>query len=155
MRTAARKVLLATRQWALVVRFRDVLRQAGFELAPTVVLPQILPAALAENPGCLALIDGNSVISWRSLAAARPGSPDSLLVLCSRKVTPQLVQGALESGIDGVLSVRLPVEEAAQALLAICGGVRQFRFQPPAPVRMQQPAAAARDEFDAAWMFGS
>jgi DNA-binding NarL/FixJ family response regulator len=155
MRPASRRVLLVTRQWALVVRFREVLRQAGFPLAPKVILPPMLPGALAENPGCLALIDGSSAVSWRSLAAVRPDTPDSLLVLCSRKVTPQLVQAALESGLDGVISVRLPVEEAAQALLAICGGERQFRFQPPAAVRMQAPAAPAPDEFDEAWMFGS
>lgn len=154
MKTERRKVLLATRQWALVARFRDVLRQAGFAVAPAVVLPPMLPAALIENPGSLALIDGNSNVAWRSLTAVRPASPDSLLVLCSRKVTPQLVQASLESGMDGVLSTRLPVEEAAQALLAICGGVRQLRFQPRAMVQAPAPAVA-RDEFDAAWMFGS
>ena len=145
--------MLATRQMSLVMRFREVLRRAGFQPA-TLVLPSMLPSVLTENPGCLALIDGNSTVAWRSLAAVRSSTPGSLLVLCSRNVTPQLVQSALELGMDGVLSTRLPADEAAQALLAICDGERQFRFQPPAGHLILAPAAAAREEFDAAWMFG-
>ena len=56
--------------------------------------------------------------------------------------------------MNGLLSTKLPVDDAAQTLLQICHGERCFRFDAEME---RKPLAAARyasrTPFDASWMF--
>ena len=112
----------------------------------------------------LVIVDGNSAPYWHSLAEAQEIAPDSHFVLCTKRVTPLLVREAFECGLHGVLSSQLAVDDAAHALVQICRGERQFRFDPPetrfvSPRRVEPAhdtaAAPPPDpaDFDALWMF--
>jgi DNA-binding NarL/FixJ family response regulator len=124
-------VVCATRRTVFATAFREIVQRAGFTRGLVTVPPTQLFDAVKDNPGCLVIIDGNSAPFCHSLAEAQKGAPDSRFVLCSNRVTPLLVREAFECGLHGVLSSRLPVDDAAQALTRICQGERQFRFDAP------------------------
>lgn len=164
MKPASRRVVFSTRSSLFPNLFLEVLGRAGFKGDPVIVRPERLLDAVMGNPGCLVIIDGGSAPCWSRLVEIRQAAPDSPLVLCSRKITPDFLMAAFESGIQGVLSARLSVEDAVDALVRICNGEQQIRFDPPGTRvrytrlaemgRHPAPAKAATpDGFDALWMF--
>ena len=132
----------------------QAVRQAGLQSDPVAIDPSELQIALLAAGGALVLIDSRFAPSWEAMARARAASPQARLVLCSRNVTPDLVRAAMECGLDGVLSTRLPLEDTGQTLRRICRGERQFRFETAQP-RAVVAAQAADGDFDAFWMLGS
>ena len=64
------------------------------------------------------------------------------------------LDAAVDAGVDGLISTKLPLEDASQTLLQICHGERCFRFDAEME---RQPLGAARHAsrkpFDASWMF--
>ena len=146
MTMTSRRVVCATRRTVFAAAYREIVQRAGFTRALVTVPPTLLFDAVKDSPGCLVIIDGNSAPYWHSLAAAQQIAPGSHFVLCSKRVTPLLVREAFECGLHGVLSSRLAVDDAAQALVQISRGERQFRFDPPEN-RFESPhrAEPARD----------
>ena len=152
---AFQHVVFATNRPLRMLRLQGVLRAAGMDCEPLVMSPrQWCDTPEAQN-SCLVFLDARSAPSWQSMALARRRASNSRFVVCSPVVTPELVRSAMECGMDGVLSTRLTLEDAARALRQICRGERQFRFQ-PAAVRPSTPLPApAPPDFDTLWMFGT
>jgi DNA-binding NarL/FixJ family response regulator len=100
------------------------------------------------------VIDAEPSLDWEELVALRRDKPDSLFVLWSSRITPDFALAAVQSGVDGLISTKLPLEDASQTLLQICHGERCFRFDAEME---RQPLGAARHAsrkpFDASWMF--
>jgi hypothetical protein len=150
---AFRRIVFATTRPVRMIRLQPILRTAGIEAAPVVMDPQRWCETPAAQSECLVFLDSRSAPSWEKIAAARRGAVGSRFVLCSRIVTPELVRSAMECGIDGVLSTGLPEDDAVSALLQICQGERQFRFEPVKAQPAAMPVAVPAD-FDMLWMFG-
>jgi DNA-binding NarL/FixJ family response regulator len=147
-------IVFATNRPLRMARMEQVLRMVGLLEKPVFVAPSLLCQTLGAAGDALVLIDGRSQPSWEMMARARRGSPASRFVLCSKTVTPELVQAAMECGLDGVLSTSLAVQDAALTLQQIRQGERKFRFE-PAPSPMAIKAAPAAVDFDGFWMFGA
>jgi len=149
-----RKILLVTERPPLVAGFLQLLHAAGWESAFSIVSPVELPHALAIQEPCLVVIDAEPSLDWEELVALRSQKADSLFVLWASRVTPDFALAAVQSGVHGLISTKLPLEDASQTLLQICHGERCFRFdaemerQPLSGVRN-----ASRKPFDASWMF--
>lgn len=122
------RIVFATERPLLVVGFREVLRRAGLDLEPAVVEPTGLASSLRAEEKWLVMLDGESLLPWEALDATRLRSPRSLFVICCAAIRPELVMAAIEHGLDGIISTRIPVPEATEALELICQGERQFRF---------------------------
>ncbi len=98
--------------------------------------------------------------AWRKHKRSRPFS----LCAVHQASDASPGSGAFQCGLHGVLSSQLAVDDAAHALVQICRGERQFRFDPPetrfvSPRRVEPAhdtaAAPPPDpaDFDALWMF--
>ncbi|HEV3200967.1 MAG TPA: hypothetical protein VGZ73_23860 [Bryobacteraceae bacterium] len=146
------RILFATDQSSLLAYFRAVLRVSGFAAESAILRQRTGFARLHPEDTFLIFVDANRAPSQDMLAQAVRSAPHSRFVLSGRNITPQMLLTAIESGLHGVLAMGLPVEEAAQALLRIWDGERQFRFD-CGPVRPAAPPAEC-DDFDSAWMFG-
>lgn len=120
------RILLVTGRPLLSLNFALLLEAAGLGVRHAVVSPAELPQQFAD--GCLAVVDSECGMAWRRLASLRREAPNSHLVIWCRTPTPQLAQAVLEAGLDGLLAIDLPASEAAQSLLRICEGRREFRF---------------------------
>jgi DNA-binding NarL/FixJ family response regulator len=149
-----RKIFLVTECPPLVAGFLQLLHAAGWESAFSIVSPLELPQALAIQEPCLVVIDAEPSFDWQELVDLRRHKPDSLFVLWSSRVTPEFALAAVDAGVDGLISTKLPLEDASQTLLQICHGERCFRFDAEME---RQPLGAARHAsrkpFDASWMF--
>ncbi len=148
-----RKILLITERPPMVAGFLQLLDLAGLGNEFAIINPGDLSAAVTND--CLLVIDVEPGLDWDELAGARRNHPGAIFVLWCSRVTPHLAMAAIDAGVHGLLSTRLPVPEAAQALMQICGGDRYFRFEPDLDRR---PAASRSYEtrpFDASWMFPS
>ena len=149
-----RKIFLVTERPPLVAGFLQLLHAAGWESAFSIVSPVELPQALAIQEPCLVVIDSEPSFDWQELVDLRRHKPDSLFVLWSSRVTPEFALAAVDAGVDGLISTKLPLEDASQTLLQICHGERCFRFDAEME---RQPLGAARPgsrkPFDASWMF--
>jgi hypothetical protein len=149
-----RKILLVTERPPLVAGFLQLLHSAGWESAFSIISPVELPHALAIQEPCLVVIDAEPSLDWEELVALRSQKADSLFVLWASRVTPDFALAAVQSGVHGLISTKLPLEDASQTLLQICHGERCFRFdadmerQPLSGVRN-----VSRKPFDASWMF--
>ena len=122
------RVLLVTERPLLALTFRELLESAGWNTAPVLLRPQELAACLGPDTEALAMIDARAGLSWQTYTDACTRAPHSRLVVWCEEVTPQSVQAAMESGVHGLLSVRLAPADAAQALIHVWQGERQFRF---------------------------
>jgi DNA-binding NarL/FixJ family response regulator len=123
------RIVFATDRPLLAVGFREVLRRAGLETEPWVVEPAALAGSVRPDETWLVMLDGESPLLWDSLDAARRCAGKSRFVICCGAVTPGLVMAAMQHELDGLISTRIPVPEATEALSRICAGERQFRFQ--------------------------
>jgi DNA-binding NarL/FixJ family response regulator len=129
MEPAIDRIVFATERPLLVVGFREVLRRAGLDAEPWVLEPSALEDSLQAEEAWLIILDGESLQSWDSLEESRRRAPRSLFVICCGAITPELVLAAIEHQLDGIISTRIPVSEATEALARICNGEKQFRFQ--------------------------
>jgi DNA-binding NarL/FixJ family response regulator len=123
------RVVFATDRPLLLAGFREVLRRVGINCEPGVIEPARLVESVESSERCLVFLDGEGMPSWENLEMARLRTPKSRFVVCCGVIRPELVLAAMERGLDGLLSTRVPVPEAADALTQICRGERQFRFQ--------------------------
>ncbi len=149
---AVRQISFVTTRPVRLARVHPVLRAVGLWWEPIVMSPQQWCDSPTSPDGSLVFFDGPSALAWERVAAPR-GTAASRFVLCSKTVTPGLVRMAMDCGMDGVLSTRLAVEDAALALLRICRGKRQFRFEATTVLAAPAPTAPPA-EFDRLWMFG-
>jgi DNA-binding NarL/FixJ family response regulator len=149
-----RKIFLVTERPPLVAGFLQLLDGAALGNEFAIVSPTELLQAFHVPESCLMVIDIEPGLEWEDLIEARRSHPDALFVLWCSRVTPELALAAVEAGVNGLLSTKLPLEEASQALVRICQGERYFRFEPDL---QRRPAASSRSyetaPFDASWMF--
>ena len=122
------RIVFATDRPLLVVGFREVLRRAGLDTEPWILEPTMLTASLRPQETWLVMLDGESLLPWDALDEARRRAPKSRFVICCSSIAPELVLAAIEHELDGIISTRVPVPEATDALARICNGERQFRF---------------------------
>jgi hypothetical protein len=133
--------------------FREVLRQAGFAAEPVMLNPDTAYAHLTGKEPCLVFLDAECASTPETLDDVICGAPGSRFVLAGSEITPDMLLLAVEAGVHGVLSTRLPIEEAAQRVTRIWDGERQYRFDSAPAAPSVTPLAAGAD-FDADWMFG-
>jgi DNA-binding NarL/FixJ family response regulator len=137
--TACRPIL-ATPNPLLIASVREVLSAAGITADPRVITPDGLGRTLPHADGCLVILDGQALPQRETLARLCRSAPGSYFVLWAAQPTADLLHIALECGVHGLLSTRLPLEEAAGALLRICRGERILRFDPDSgPVALSKP----------------
>lgn len=141
------RILFATDRPAMPMNFRAVLRLSGFDAEWVILRPRAALASLGPEDTLLIFVDADREPDPDMLAQAVRNAPHSRFVLSGRTITPEMLLTAIESGIHGVLATGLPVEEAAEALLRIWQGERQFRFD-CGPVRTMAPPAFEYDDFD-------
>jgi DNA-binding NarL/FixJ family response regulator len=147
--------IFATHQALRIAEVRRLLTGAGIAADPTIVLPEELERAVAGRGSCLLIVDGQSMPPDDTLRRLRQSSPGSCIVIWTERLTTVMLLATIECDLHGLLSSRLPPEEAAYALRRICGGERMLRFDseplvPPSP--RTSTAVAADSSFDAQWM---
>jgi two-component system nitrate/nitrite response regulator NarL len=120
------RILLVTERPLLSLNFTVLLEAAGLGVEHAVLGAAEFPHHLGD--GCLAVIDSECAMPWDLLARLRTETPGSRFVIWCKAPTPQLAQAVLQAGLDGLLSIDLAVSEAAQSLVRICEGRREFRF---------------------------
>jgi len=156
------RIVFATNQPTLLAGFRKAIRLTDFNAEPMMLRPRAAYSSLRSDDACLFFVDAKRVPSSNVLAQAVKNSPQSRFVLSGSSITPEMLRTAFDTGIHGVLSIYLPVEEAADAIVRIWNGKRQFRFdtglhRQPAYMPLTAPpvpVAEVCDDFDRAWMFG-
>jgi two-component system response regulator DesR len=124
--------IFATSNPLLIAGVREVLAAAGVPADPRIVDPEGLPQTLAHGDRCLVILDGHALPHRDTLEQLCRSRTGSQFVVWVGHPTADLLKIALECGVHGLLSTRLPLEEAASALLRICRGERVFRFDPNA-----------------------
>jgi DNA-binding NarL/FixJ family response regulator len=153
MRTQPTRIIFATDQPLLVIGYRDVLFTAGFCAEPAMLQPKAAAAWLRREDPCLVLLDSRYEVTPASLVQAVHESPLSRMILVGAEIKPEAMIFAVQAGLHGVLSTRLPVEEAASTIKRIWQGERLFRFDCAEPRANAAPIGGIED-FDEAWMFG-
>jgi len=129
LKPAIDHIVFVTERPLLAVGFREVLRRAGLEAELSMRQPAKLGETLRSGEKWLVMLDGDGTLQWEMLDAARRESPKSLFVMCCSATRPELVLAAMDHGFDGLISTRIPVADASEALAQICCGQRQFRFK--------------------------
>jgi DNA-binding NarL/FixJ family response regulator len=129
MKPIIERIVFATERPLLAVGLRELLRRAGLEAEPWVVEPAALAGSVQSQETWLIVLDGDGPLFWEGMDQARLRAPKSRFVICGGAITPDLVLAAMRHDLDGVISTRLPELEATEALVRICNGERQFRFQ--------------------------
>jgi two-component system, NarL family, response regulator DesR len=122
--------IFATPNPLLIAGVREVLSAAGIPAVPRIVAPEGLGRTLAPADRCLVILDGEALPHREVLAQLCRSIPGSQFVVWAVRPTADLLRIALECGVHGLLSTRLPLEEASSALLRIWRGERIFRFNP-------------------------
>jgi hypothetical protein len=154
MNTQPTRTLIATNQPMLAARFREVLRLAGFDGEPAILRSLDQLAEVCNSDRCLIIADAKlAAVAPVMLARAVRRAPQSHFVVAGYAIKPEMLRTALESGIHGVLSIDLPIQEVAEEVARIWEGERRFRFDcgdAPRTIPYAEPSA----DFDAAWMFG-
>ena len=74
------------------------------------------------------ILDGQALPQSERLGQLRRSSPGWRFVVWAAQPTADMLRIALDCGVHGLLSTRLALEEAANALLRICQGEKIFRF---------------------------
>jgi DNA-binding NarL/FixJ family response regulator len=146
--------IFATAKPLRIAALRQLLVAAGIAEDPRAIFPEELPQALAGGGDCLVIVDGESLPPDNVLVSMRRASPGSRIVIWTDSLSPDLLRATLEFGLDGLLSSKLPLEDAAYALARICRGERLMRFDSTVPLKPPaagQPLADATS-FDAQWM---
>jgi two-component system response regulator DesR len=92
------------------------------------VAPEDLPQTLEQADGGLVILDSHALPGAEKLAQLCRLHPGARFVIWATQPTGDLLTMALSCGVQGLLSTRLPLEEAAHALLRIIQGERVFRF---------------------------
>lgn len=146
MKPIIERIVCATERPLLAVGLRELLRRAGLELEPWMVAPRALSGVVRADQTWLVVLDGDGPIYWEDLDRARMRAPQSRFVICGGAVTPEMVLAAVEHGLDGVISTRLPEMEATEALVRVCRGERQFRYQNDIEWRSPETASLSQRE---------
>ena len=128
--TTACQPIFATPRPLLIAGVREVLTAAGITAEPRVVGLEGLATALARADQYLVCLDGEALPHRETLAHLCGSHPGSHFVLWTVRTTTDLLRTALDCGIHGLLSTRLPLEEASSAVRRICRGERILRFDP-------------------------
>ena len=121
-------ILLVTGRPLLALTFRDLLERAGWSTGHVLLRPEELEGHVGPESAACVVIDAETGLPWEAYTRLCAGSPRSRFVVWCTQATPQLVRAAMEAGVHGLLSVRLAPADAAQALVHIWQGERQFRF---------------------------
>ena len=121
-------VIYATARPLLATRVRQILSFAELTFEPVMVRPERLSLTVAGKPNFLVLIDGDAKIHWKQIETSLQLSPQSIFVLCSYAISPDLVHAAINSGLHGLISTRAVLAEAGHALVQICKGERRMCF---------------------------
>jgi two-component system response regulator DesR len=138
--TTACQPIFATPNPLLIAGVREVLAAAGIPHDPRIVAPEGLSRTLAPTDRCLVILDGEALPHRETLAHLCRSTTGSQFVVWAVRPTADLLRIALECGVHGLLSTRLPLEEASDALLRICRGERIVRFNPDSgPVMSAKP----------------
>jgi two-component system response regulator DesR len=127
---AACRPIFATPNPLLIAGVQEVLAAAGMPANPRIVAPEGIVETLAQADGGLVILDGQALPHRETLAELCRTNPRSRFVVWVVRPTADLLRIALECGVHGLLSTRLPLEEASDALLRICRGERILRFDP-------------------------
>jgi DNA-binding NarL/FixJ family response regulator len=147
--------IFATRQPLRISAVRQLLAGAGIDADPRVLYPEELERVLAGAGDCLVLLDGQCLPRQEVLLHLRRCSPGSRFVLWTDRLTTELLLATLECALHGLVSSRLPAEEASAALARICEGECLLRFD-SAPCGMEpylpKGQLAHNSGFDAQWM---
>ena len=145
MTGSACRPIFATANPLLIAGVREVLTAAGITIDPRVVAPEALERTMESAPRCLVILDGHALPPAETLAALCRSKPDSYFVLWAARPTAEMLTMALECGLHGLLSTKLPLEEASLALLRICRGERVFRYDSrPGRMAMAEPVELTR-----------
>ena len=132
--------IFATPNPLLIAGVREVLAAAGIPSDPRIVAPEGLGRTLAPADRCLVILDGEALPHRETLARLCRSTPGSQFLIWAVRPTADLLRIALECGVHGLLSTRLPLPEASDALLRIYRGERVFRFNPDSgPVASAKP----------------
>ena len=141
------KILLVTERPLLALNFRELLDTAGWDPAHIVLRPDELPGNLEPEPTALVVIDSEAGLPWETLGGLSRQLPRTRFVIWCSAVSPRLVQAVIETGVHGLLSIRLPLPDAAQALLQVWQGERQFRFDGDLQSRVSsEPGLTPREQ---------
>ncbi|HUB82843.1 MAG TPA: LuxR C-terminal-related transcriptional regulator [Bryobacteraceae bacterium] len=139
----ARRPIFVSPNPLLIAGVREVLAAAGMPADPRIVAPEYLSETLAHDGCGLVILDGHALPHGERLAQLCRMYPAAQFVIWAAQPTADLLRIALECGIQGVLSTRLPIEEASHALVRICQGERILRFDadssaiaPPKPLQL-------------------
>jgi DNA-binding NarL/FixJ family response regulator len=147
--------VFSTREPLRIGAVRELLLGAGVTAEPKVVYPDELERVMMAAGICLAIIDGDAPPSQDVMLRLRRASPGSLIVIWAERLTTELLLATIECTLDGLLSSKLPPEDAAYALSRICHGERLLRFDAESVATDSVKAArrvAGAPSFDAQWM---
>ncbi len=139
-------ILLVTERPLLALTFREVLEAAGWSAGHVVLRPEELESSLDRDAEALVVVDSEAGLSWDTLRSLCGGTPRSRFVVWSGTVTPPLAQEAMEAGVHGLLSSRLPAADTAQALTQVWQGERQFRFDGEMQTPVAEPVLTPREQ---------
>lgn len=147
--------VFVTRQPLRVGAVSQLLAGAGISSEPQLIHPDEFEHADTGAEECLVIVDGQSLSAEQSVGQLRRHSPRSRMIVWTDRLSPDLLLDTMECGLDGLLSSRLPLDEAVCALERICRGERILRFDSDASPGRPRPSAAAlaaSASFDAQWM---
>lgn len=120
--------IFATPNPLLIAGVRELLAAAGLPTDPRIIAPEGLAATLAQAGEGLVILDGQALPQSERLGQLRRSNPGWQFVVWAAQPTADLLRISLESGVHGLLSTRLPLDEAASILARICQGEKIFRF---------------------------
>jgi len=147
MTSQPEKILLVTERPLLALDFRELIEAAGWQSGHVVLRPEGVGAQLDPETAGLVVIDSEAEIPWKTIQDLCGREPLSRFVIWCGQATPQVVQAAMEAGLHGLLSLRLPIADSAQALVQIWNGERQFRFDGELQPRLSEhPALTPREQ---------
>jgi len=123
----------------LIAGVREVLAGVGMLGDPRLVAPEDLDEALAQTQRGLVILDSQALPRPEKLALLCRSNPAARFVIWATQPTGDLLSMALECGVQGLLSTRLALEEAANALRRIVQGERVFRFNTDSTISSYKP----------------
>lgn len=140
MKILMHRPIFATRQPLLTPGIQKVLMAADIFAEPRIVAPDDLEIALEGVSPRLVILDGQSLPGIDVLKRLCSDPDGSRIVIWTVHPTAALLQLAVECGVHGLLSSRLSLDEAADALARISRGERLLRFDPePGPLELPEP----------------
>jgi DNA-binding NarL/FixJ family response regulator len=141
------KILLVTERPLLALTFRELLDKARWDTGYVLLRPEELEGSTGAEMAALVVIDAETELPWAAYTDLLVRSPRSHVVVWCSQVTPQVVQAAMEAGVHGLLSVRLTISDAAEALVRVWKGQRQFRFEGELQARTpHEPGLTPREQ---------